>query len=314
MSSLSNYCYTQPTNTLYYPFTEISSSFISDESGHGNHGFAINVVPADDRFGNADCALYFNGANSHIIFDGSVFQYEDYSYSLWVNMLEYPGFAEAGFILDIGSAYGVDQYIASVNAYSNYNIYGWLGQGYNTDGSSTWLFSNELPALNAWYFIVYCRSSSGAKLFVNAQCVAEQVLDDLYPIYGIDTKGRVGCRNNDQQFFRGFIDDVRIFNYVLSQTEIDSLFNITSGLIPKKSFIKPVFYPNPASQEITLKYHPGLSDNIHLEIYSLEGLVLFKGTKPERIDLSKLPNGLYILKWHDSANNAKGAAKVVIRH
>ena len=60
------YEFNHPANFLngliaYYPFTDGSTE---DFSGNGNHGIANNVDSVQDRFGNADSALYFSNTDT----------------------------------------------------------------------------------------------------------------------------------------------------------------------------------------------------------------------------------------------------------
>ncbi|MAE07125.1 MAG: hypothetical protein CL661_00005 [Bacteroidetes bacterium] len=177
---------------LYYPFNEIYSMYVPDESGNANRGIANNVLPTYDRFGHQDKALYFSG-NSYVNFEADQFKFDEYTYSCWVKIDDQPSFGTADFVIDIGSYNGVDQFIAYTNNYANNSLDGFHVMGYNKDGSASWLSQYGFIETDMWMFVVYTRDSSFMKLYLDAVVIDSVDVQGLSPNYGENVKGYVGC-------------------------------------------------------------------------------------------------------------------------
>ncbi|MCK9453034.1 MAG: T9SS type A sorting domain-containing protein [Bacteroidales bacterium] len=299
------------TLVLYYPFNEIYDMYVPDESGNDNRGLAFHTWPAKDRFGERDKALFFRG-DSFINFDAEQFDFDTYSYCMWVKIEDQPYFESAGFIFDIGSAYGVDQYVAYTNRYSLQNLYGFLGQGYNTDGSSSWVSQGSLIYDQEWHFIAYTRSYESIKLYFDGEMINELDIYQSLPIYGGDIKGFIGCRNNLEQFFKGYIDDVQLYNYAISQEEIGELFNINPTAIYEKYEDEITLYPNPAHEELNLTLSQDSRD-FTINMYDIYGRKVLAVRNQTSINIENLSNGLYILKLLDEEGQTELTAKFIKR-
>ncbi len=104
--------------------------------------------------------------------------------------------------------------------------------------------------------------------------------DGLYKVYVTDGDG---CG--------GFSDEM-----LLKGLKIDEIF---------KNDIK--VYPNPTNGLITVQ----TERNITLELQSIDGRKVINTTKTKTIDLSKLPDGVYMLVVKDIATNATSFEKVI---
>ncbi|NOY51635.1 MAG: T9SS type A sorting domain-containing protein [Chlorobi bacterium] len=297
-------------NIFYYPLNNIYSSLVPDESGNFNRGIAYNTMPARDRFEQQDKALYFNGS-AYIKLDAGKYAFDEYSYSMWVKIIDQPYPGTAGFIFDIGSDYGVDQYLAYTNEYSNYSFNGFLGQGYNTNLSASWISQRDLVADNQWHFLVYTRSSNKLKLYFDANIIDSLNVDDLLPIYGEDIKGYIGCRNNLTQFFTGYIDDIRLYNYPIDKSLIDSLFVSFPLSISSVSELSFYAYPIPTRNKLNLVLNSNIKE-FTASIYSVLGNKLLSFTNTKSINIETLTEGMYILKLHEK-NGKKDKSILIIK-
>ncbi|MBU1369045.1 MAG: T9SS type A sorting domain-containing protein [Bacteroidetes bacterium] len=297
------------TLILYYPLNEIYDIYVPDESGNDNRGLAYDTWPAKDRFGQRDMALYFNG-NSFINFEAEHFNFDTYSYCMWVKIVDQPYYGCAGFIFDIGSEYGVDQYVAYTNNYSLYNLYGFLGQGYNTDGSSSWISQGNLVIDEEWHFIVYTRSYESIKLYFDGELIDELDINQATPLYGNDIKGYVGCRNNLQQFFNGFIDDVQLYNYAISHDDIIQLLGHLPTNIIEKYGDDIKIYPNPARQTLNID----LNQNIRaftVNVYDIYGKKVLSLKNQTSFGVEYLKSGLYIIKLRNEDSQVELTTKFI---
>jgi len=93
-------------------------------------------------------------------------------------------------------------------------------------GGRTWVTSSGALNEVQWHFIVGLRDSGIGKIYINGSfdvSSAVSISSSADPVYiGMDYQP-------DARHFEGRIDDVRIYNRVLSETEITALYNEAAG-------------------------------------------------------------------------------------
>jgi len=108
-------------------------------------------------------------------------------------------------------------------------------------------------------------------------------------------------------FFPGDIDEVNLYSYVLTQSDINNLFNLTGvesgamNMLPKQHDLSPN-YPNPFNPTTTIRYTLAQNENVNLSIFDMSGrrlktLVDANQTAGEysvRFDATDLASGIYI--------------------
>jgi phosphotriesterase-related protein len=199
----------------YYPF----NGNAEDESGNGNHADEGEVTPTHDRFGEANKAYLFSAANSDhvtVYSDMANFSLSDFTISLWVKR---------------NSAAGNALFTQRDTPHTNSSWWelGWgsFTVNENVAYGSTAAVSNDNTLLdNTWYHMVGVRQSNIVRFYLNGACVAT---DSTVQILNINNSANVeiGCYTFDgqQQCFDGVIDDIRLYNRVLSRSEIRTLYH-----------------------------------------------------------------------------------------
>jgi hypothetical protein len=83
---------------------------------------------------------------------------------------------------------------------------------------------------NTWYHIIYTTNTKAGeiKLYVNGQLVAEENAGSTPENMN---ERRIGSEHNDARYLEGMIDEVRIYNRVLTPEEIEQNFNVKSNLM-----------------------------------------------------------------------------------
>lgn len=123
---------------------------------------------------------------------------------------------------------------------------------------------------------------------------------------GTDGSGNIDVTKN----FSGVIDELYIYDRVLTSTEINTVKNNTGGYLAMQSFgskdglIK--IYPNPVKDILNIKIN---GDIQKAELYNHEGKKI-KETNQKSINVSSLPQGIYLLKVTD-VNNHTGTQKIL---
>jgi hypothetical protein len=200
----------------FYPF----NGNANDESGNGKDGIVDGATLTKDRYGHANKAYSFDGNDFIEIDDIYVINDRDISISLWIKFQDNNHdnqFLTNGSIQDSDPNY----FVLTYNNDSSEEI------RIATRDGEDWvnLYSNNKYALNQWYHIVFTRSGGEGKIYING------TLEKA----GIVLSGDIGDHHDwfigkglydDRGFFKGEIDEVRIYNRVLSNDEIVSLYKV----------------------------------------------------------------------------------------
>ncbi len=230
--------YTPPPGLVaYYPF----NGNADDGSGSGNDGTVNGATLAEDRFGNANSAYSFDGVDDYILtsWGGNGehnFQYP-ISVSLWVKD-DYLG--EEGAIDQLFSIYGTtnDYSAARFVAHSSpsefqVNVKTENGHQSYINYPAGW-YDDNIEDSNWHHLVVYSLGEVSAEVYVyldgrDVTNAASTIVydDDIQPTFSDDDFciGANHQHGNPNYYFKGFIDDIRIYNYALSTTEIDTLYH-----------------------------------------------------------------------------------------
>lgn len=194
----------------YWPF----NGNANDESGKGNHGLPDGVQLTSDRYGTLNGAYEFDGIDDYIRIPHNAalnFGTGDFTICLWANFSDRHDYHRVitkyqsgnGWILYANSA----TVLANVSGNNNID-----GGGYD---------------VNVWNFYTIVRSSNQIRTYkngievnsVNATANNVNVLSDL-------TIGNCEfCSGVYNQYMKGKIDDIMIYNRALTSQEIVALFN-----------------------------------------------------------------------------------------
>ena len=212
----------------YYPF----NGNAGDSSGNGNHGTVNGAINYQiDRNGNSLNACFFNGASFIEIPSLNNLQYKPISYSVWIN--------PASLViqnLPLGDAVAImgrdlcGQGIQGQMVVWNNPRLGINQQVDFWTGGSGFAF-NYSPSLNNWTHLVFTWDENDSmRLYANGNLIQSQ----YYSSAGFLPNGiipfRIGagagdCNTNNvgRCFWNGFIDDIRIYNRPLTQSEVTYL-------------------------------------------------------------------------------------------
>lgn len=194
----------------YYPF----NGNANDESGNGNIGIVEGATLSDDIFGDPDSAYYFDGMDDWIIGADSfeMNKIEQITISAWVA----PTSQKTQKIVVKGS--GIDApYGLSLSATGNIVFSLQLEQNFVQVSRSGYY-------VGGWSFLACTYDGSQMNLYVNG------VLESSASVSGsLDISNNIlliGSRLQlESDTFEGTIDNVRIYNRALNESEINDLFD-----------------------------------------------------------------------------------------
>ncbi|MEP2608488.1 MAG: LamG-like jellyroll fold domain-containing protein [Cyclobacteriaceae bacterium] len=204
----------------YYPF----DGNANDESGNGNHATAEGVTLVADRFGNPNSAYYFSGAywNERISgpdegFPGGNLER---TISMWVKLtgegtvlgkdaVRYGSYPSAVVLLGLGPNG------ASVNV--NNTTY---------DSPSTGNFLDS-----QWHMISFTYDGTKFRLYEDGIKVREEAM-----ALNTVSNGEFSVANGDSGITYASVDDMRVYDFPLSDSEILELFDISTSASQESDF------------------------------------------------------------------------------
>ena len=182
-----------------------------DVSGNSIASTPVNVVPTTGQNGQANGAYAFNGTNSQVNCGTPAFLRVTAaaSVSLWVNMTAYT--ALNGFFNYGGGGYWLT---ADSTGLPSYYI------------TSTNLTGPSVLGLNQWYLVTGTFTSGERKLYINGNQVAADTGGGAATINNYASDCQIGSvKSVGGRFMNGKMDDVRIYNRVLTAAEVQSLYS-----------------------------------------------------------------------------------------
>lgn len=205
----------------YYPF----NGNANDESGLGNDGTVHGATLTIDRFGNSDSAYSFDGENDYIRIpdDPQLDGMDALTLSVWINTNDSDQWAEiinkyvhGGTHLDESYNIGIDGGPLPVFQYATEDAY------------VIKISSVETP-IDSWHHIVGVYTGTEGSIFINGSRVgfSRNDPDPGGPVNSISEDLLIGCGNASgtlAAFYSGIIDDVRIYNRALSDSEVYDLY------------------------------------------------------------------------------------------
>jgi hypothetical protein len=155
-----------------------------------------------------------------------------------------------------------------------------------------------------WHNVTVVSTFSGStSLFIDGQFVGSSSTSFTTGDFNITGANLVAGFTNvlgTDYYYKGDLDDIRIYSRALSTLEIDSLFKesnpVSVGIKEGAPASAVSFYPNPTRGHITL------SDNCSISIMDITGKLVIEAQNTNNIDLTAQPTGIYFI----TLTNAKG--------
>ncbi|MCB9208123.1 MAG: T9SS type A sorting domain-containing protein [Ignavibacteriales bacterium] len=197
----------------YYPF----NGNANDESGNFLHGTVYGSTLDKDRNNSDNSSFYFDGINNFISLPTD-FDFPERTICLWFNFHD--------FTSDQGIIYTSD------HPELNFSSSKMLIRDINNEAQLEYYVGgilNEIGSViidkNRWYFIALSVDQQNVKCYLNSELIKTFPFINHHSNSSNFETALLGTdRYANGRFFNGLIDDIRIYNKVLDQVDINSLY------------------------------------------------------------------------------------------
>ena len=194
-----------------------------DSSGNGYNGTATSVTYAAGRFGQA---AVFNGSSSFIDTNAKIPASLDFSVSFWIKTTS----ASSQLILDNKSGYTTNGWRVFINAGAI--VY---AEGNGVDNATSQTSPSSTYADGNWHHVCVTRAAGGTvNMYIdNSRVITNGSVGTYYMTSSVwQNNLHIGkYSGGSANYVNGSIDQVRIFNSVLTAANVTSLYN-ESTVIP----------------------------------------------------------------------------------
>ncbi|MCP4538610.1 MAG: hypothetical protein GY832_15865 [Chloroflexi bacterium] len=214
----------------YYPF----NGNANDESGNTNHGTAHNVMLTADRFGNKHSAYSF-GTEGYIQFGSPIRYKPPFAVSFWFKGDNVP--SRNQYLISNGGETGVSQGLAFLitgssgepcgHSYPN----GAIRFVVQDETTSFWASAIAETAMGQWHHVVGVWNGAAdpnqVELYVDGQLTVTDSCVGTFSNGEHPPKNmRFGAPSRILRYMlSGQLDDIRIYSYALSESEIQALYH-----------------------------------------------------------------------------------------
>ncbi len=204
----------------WWNFNEGSGSVANDLSGYGNNGTITGAVHADGVPGTGGNSLNFTGSHYVRIAPSSsiITSNNSWTISAWFNASQIDSGGASHRIITFHR--GESWSTAASLTLGNNNQARLL---YRSIGSHLYLTHSGIET-GEWYHFIAAYDGITYRSYVNGGDI--QSVDNSFEGFGT-TDAMIGSFSTSSDFFRGLIDDVRIYNRSLTASEVQTIYTQT---------------------------------------------------------------------------------------
>jgi unsaturated rhamnogalacturonyl hydrolase len=320
----------EPLMAGYWKLDEDQGIDVYDSSGFGNHGTIINITDTAHTGGRIKGALSFNGTDQYVMIgNDDILNFEENSFTVCFWMKQSPSDIEVPneyrYIIK-----GSHEYSAVLNnSGKRYEVF------LNTQNSevrfaiddnitkSRVTAGQEHFVTGDWVFVTAVRDAGAGALKLYANASLKSVAGETTGNISQDEELYFGYCEDFGSYFKGALDEIRLYNYALDNSHIDSLFTLGEAThisqVPPND-PAPCIFPDPADRYIKIKLPGGLHGNIKIYLSDVSGSyckLLGGGSNMQgevllTEGIGDLNPGIYFIRL--IAENTAIAGKICIKH
>ncbi|MDC0188393.1 Ig-like domain-containing protein [bacterium] len=194
-----------PSLEAYYPFNGNAEDLTSNVRNFTVYG---NTSLTSGRDNSSNSAYYFDGNGDYLEYNTSIPSLSRYTITLWAKP-DSTGTYEAMFASYNDASFGFQIDLDSSN---NFHIRKASSSGGNITLNSA--------TLGSWTFIAFTYDGTESKCYINSESpVSDSGGTNEFNLF------RMGRNRNGNTYFKGSIDELRIYNRALSANEIQAIYS-----------------------------------------------------------------------------------------
>ncbi|GEM_PF-1127369 len=220
---------TDPSECLiaWYPF----NGDAAEATGYGANGTVNGAILTEDRFGNPNSAFYFNGIDNSITIPGNLAITNSFTISFWAYPERESGYSNV--LTDGNINYGGNDFLINFRD-SDIGIRADKGSSPLNYEDRGYPGLTNLNFLKRWVHVAWVMEPGGSKVYLDGYKIAE--INEAGTNEGFhDDHVTIGARHvwtNMDNFFQGKLDEFRIYNCNLNESEIYSVYSKEGSLLP----------------------------------------------------------------------------------
>lgn len=272
----------------------MNNSTLDSTSNHLDLTAYGSPVGAMDRFGNVNGAYsldsatpdYFKSAYNTLLSPAAL------TLSAWVNLSTPMKDQKIAGMASVGAGYlmGVDSNMIDAEIWDSYSNHYRIKAG-------------NIPASTWTHLAISFQANDFLRLYINGLLI-DSVSSGFFPA-GVSNSSPFTVGGAPWQATalnaNGSIDDIYLYNRVLSAAEIFALYSLVTGTIEgTPTFSMALPYPTPVHEgSVTLDFNDPANGYVFVNVTDARGRIVcstyFFNPKKERLDLGNLQSGLYSL-------------------
>ena len=265
----------------------------------GSNPFIANTGTqfVTDRHGNSVSALSINNTGTTATIPNLPYGSNSRTISIWAKINTFSA-QPYNFIFSYGgNATTGKSFCGSITATNAAAL------GYNSN-------FNVFPShsTGTWYHYAFVYNGTTVKIYRNGVLLGSGAY--AWNTFNYNRLFKLGTGVSGELYFNGAIDDLKIYNYALTDTEITNLF--TNNSLASENFnannLEVGLYPNPVNDILNIDTKEEI---LSVEVFALQGQKVMS-SKENKINVSELPAGIYLVRIQDVNNNI--ATKKIIKN
>ncbi|WP_299675621.1 LamG-like jellyroll fold domain-containing protein [uncultured Dokdonia sp.] len=299
---------------LHYTFNNTYEDATENEYNATNFGTTFT----EDRFGNPDGALLFDGVNDYINFPNieALKPELPVSFSFWIRYdSENPNDRDV-FNTSFEEDVNTGVYFNSQQSTGNFAInYGDGSSSYTSNTRRTYV-SNVPINTGTWqHVVIVVTAQNDMKIYIDCEEEEGEYSGLGGNLQYSNTPGTIG--RHDRQldspanYFKGAIDNFRYWDRALTEAEATFLCEEVLAIDEVSTTVnETTLYPNPTDGIIHFKTNNSAYDTVVL--YNSMGQVVLKEAYQKTLDFNRLPKGMYYIHLIED-NISLEIKKVIIK-
>lgn len=220
-------------------------------------------------FAGQDSAIYFDGnarTKSINSFDNSY--YNETAIAMWIRVS--PSTTSSGQTIIQGAYMGFGVYITSNNE---------LAAFFDTPSTIAFIATTTNVVDSNWHHIVAQNNGDSTIVYIDGRLEGRKYQPLNVGNGGSNNELYLGKSSKNTKAYKGSINDLRIYNRILTQNEIDTLSDVSQLLTSlskyKKSITKTILYPNPTTGNASITYDSRFYGGV-FQLKNILGQTIFK--------------------------------------